>query len=126
MAAIQVAGTNGQLVGIDAVSQTEEAGVGGNLKGPFVEPQYRQRLPVLAHGGNILDVPRELPDQIASGSPHWHRQLQTGADGREYSLDLEEVRVGLWHGHSVANCVEHLFPRLVNSSLRIRQNGCRF
>src|SRR5262249_48133887 len=80
---VEVAGPDGELVGVDAVADPDRAAAGPEAPGALVDPLDRYAHSSIVRGGELLDVPGELADQVAAGGPHREEELQGVGRGEQ-------------------------------------------
>jgi hypothetical protein len=103
VAAVQERGAHAGLEGEDPVAHPEGAAAAPHPPALLVEPFVRQGLAALVRDGQSIDVPHEIPNQVAAGRPGREDQLGRGAlrQSRHLHLDVEFVTSGIRHRDAV-------------------------
>ena len=77
--------------------------VGRHAEAMLVQALELERTSRAVLGGEALDVPGELPHEIAAGRPHRQGEHERVARILDGDLHMEEVPVRIGHGHAVAH-----------------------
>ena len=106
---VEVAGAHRQLVRVDAAAEQRALRAARpEEEAVLVEPLEREWAAGAILGRGALDVPRELPDEVAPRGPDREHQLDGLAGPLDERLDVEEVRMRFGHREPVTHALRTL------------------
>jgi len=103
MAAIEMAGPDGELVGVDPILEPNRLSGGGDLEALLVQSLERQGIAVLRKRGHLLEVAGELADQIAPRRPDGKGDDQRSVGRWKLRFHVEQVGMRALHRNAVAD-----------------------
>ncbi len=108
VAAVEVAGADGELVRVDPVAEDDLGARRVDAEAALVDPDDLGGAAV-GERGHVLELAGVLADQVAARRPHRERDGERPRLGGEAGLDLEQVRVRAGHRDAVVDLGAHAF-----------------